>query len=357
MHAFLQVLLALILVAALFLLAFFIYNRDALQAAKTNRNPRVKTAIFKGIKDLNASGNEMYNTSDPQHPTYRAMPPAMNQGGGAEFTYNFWLQKLEGGNSGYQGLTTVHDYIDDDDLILLLRGSDKEMTTIKNVCGESVCPSANECKKNYLLKCPLIKLQGINHQYLVVEFNTVASPLAVKEGVDVNCTTQGEWISVNKYKIALDGLNDANFNSKWFMVTVVIADTDPSGILPVRNKVRVRIYVNGVLELEQYADSKRGGYDANLSPSVLLQNQGPLYVGKRKMPDTGESRFPENFYMADLTYMNYAASPDEIKALFNAGFDKSVAPSVTQSSLNEFKYKESAQNMSQARGEPQLFPI
>lgn len=347
---FLQVVLALVLVAALYLIAFWVYNKEALQANKVKRNPRVKTVIFRGIKDLSVSNNEMYNTSDPDHPTFRSLPPSVNQVGGAEFTYNFWLYKPENNQTNSVSLSPLADYIEDNDVVLVLRGSDKKLSNIKDVCGKAM-PSG---KENYLLKCPLIKLQGPNRQYLTVEFNTTTSPNAVQENTISSCNnSSGEWISVNKYKLALDGLNDANFVQKWFMVSVVIADTDPKGILPVRNKVRVRIYVNGVLELERYADSKLGGYETNTSPSVLLQNQGPLYVGKRL---STSGTFPK-IYMADLTYMNYAASPDEVKKMFETGFDKAIAASVNQSSINEYMYKNTAQNLSQARGEPQLSPI
>jgi|APGre2960657404_1045060.scaffolds.fasta_scaffold00052_22 hypothetical protein len=360
---FVQVVVAMLLVIGFFLLAFFIYNKDAIEAATVKRSVKVKTYIFRGIKDLDIANNETYDTSDRTHPTFREMPNSINQHGGAEFSYSFWMYKAEKTTTVPVLEAVVNDKLVNDDLLLLVRGSNR-LQNFKNVCNKEPQSSAN-----VMVKCPLIKFQGQRWEYLVVELNTSQNPDGVREQAVNKCnvTRSAGWGSVNAHKLALGGFDDANFIEKWFNVAVVISDTEPTDNLPVRNKVRVRIYVNGVLEMDRYVDNRLGEVTSE-NPSVLLQNHGPLHVAPtpvsftrsginvtqvtRANPKPTGTNPP--LFMANLVYMSYAASPEEIKNLYKDGFDKNIAPSVNQSTISADRYRASVENLSTTSGEPQL---
>lgn len=354
--AFVQVVVALLVVVGFFLLAFYVYNREALNVAVA-KSVKKHTYIFRGIKDLAINNNESYNTSDTTHPTYREVPNSINQLGGAEFTYSFWMYKYgktldETSADNFE--TSVNDSILESDLILFVRGS-KRNQRFKDVCKSTPADPAN-----IMTKCPLVKFQGPTWDYLVVELNTQDNPNAVKEQSRDSCkvTTAREWSKANAHKIALGGFSDTNFIDKWFMVTIVVSDTEPTDNLPVRNKIHVQIYVNGVLELDRYVDNAIGEVSSE-KPSVLLQNRGPLHVAPTITGGTGWSvstptESSDNLFMANLSYMSYAASPDDIKTLYKEGFDKIIAPSINQSEVSKDRYASTYENRSLTSGDPQL---
>jgi len=360
--AFVQIAVAIVLVVGFFLLAFFVYNKEALEAAAVQRSIKHHTYVFRGIKDLNVNNNETYDTSDRQHPTFRNMPASINQSGGAEFTYNFWVYK---GDKMGNGISKTLSFkpssgIEEDDLILFVRGSKRQQKF------NSECNTMPANANNVMVKCPLVKFQGEDWDNLVVELNTAESPDGVREQARNACgdTKARSWKRANAHKIALSGFADTNFINKWFMVTIVLTDTEPSDLLPVRNKIRVRIYVNGVLELDRYVDNTLGETTSE-NPSVILQNRGPLHVGPQIINPSGTSPSTRNavpasassidVFIANLSFMNYVAQPDEVKGLYKEYIDKVIAPAVNQSSVTVDKYRESVdKNKSITAGDPML---
>jgi hypothetical protein len=127
------------------------------------------------------------------------------------------------------------------------------------------------------------------------------------------------------------------------------------------------VYINGILELERYVDNYIGERSAE-TPSILRQNMGPLYVAPSFSPATatgngvpfaGTYGVPSNnakikLFMANLSYRNYAVTPEEVKSLYAQGFDKKVAPAVNQSDLNTDRYGSTAENKSITDGRPVL---
>ena len=246
----LQVLAAIAVVIILFIIAYFIFNREAVNAARQSAVLKNRVDVFKGVKDMAITTGESYNTVNDKAGLYIPLKPSVNQQGGIEFTYNFWLYQDQGFQASVPNTANVptDSGISVHDIILLLKGK-KDVTTYKNICGID--------KKDIFIKSPLIKLENYGDA-LTVEFNTEKSADAVREGARDTCDTiSNDWNDKNSHKISLRGIKSKPaFDKKWFMVTVVMQDTYPNDPLPFRNKIRVRIYINGVLELDQYVDNK-----------------------------------------------------------------------------------------------------
>lgn len=322
----LQVLAAVAVVLILFVIGYYIFNREALRAVRETAQLRNKVDIFTGVKDMALSSSESYNTMDPNAGLYKNLRPSVNQTGGIEYSYNFWLYKNTNFQTPPDTDTTAYSTdtgLNENDIILLLRGVDKAVP-YNNLCGVQ--------KTDVYIKAPLIKLEN-NGDSLTVEFNTKDSPDVVREGATNYCgQSKTDWNQMNSHKVSVRNLrNTDNFNSQWFMVTVVLQDTFPSDPLPFRNKARARIYINGVLELDQYIDSRLDQVDDD--PSVLKQNNGNLYVMPQinisgttttKKPSASEVN---NIMMADLSYFNYVLSNDEIIKMYQRGFNKYYAVS------------------------------
>lgn len=339
-----QVLIALVIVIVLFVVAFYIYNREYISAIQTASKLQKRVDIFKGIKDLKNNKNELYDTADKTHPTYKDLQLSVNQKGGAEFTYNFWLYKDNSISLVQDSIPVKTDQgLRTDDIVLLLKGV-KQSYTYRGLCGKT--------KTDVLVKCPLIKLQA-DLDVLAVELNTVTGPDSVHEMSRNTCSDASkDWKKMNAHMLAIEGLTKPNFDKKWFMVSVVMQDVTPVDPLPFRNRVRVLIYVNGVLELDRYVDGRLGSVGDD--PSIIRQNMGALYVAPSiKITREGQAEttvaVPDNIpekslYMADLSYFNYALPIEEIKSLHASGFTKSVAPSVadTENTRNAISQMEDA---------------
>jgi hypothetical protein len=309
-----QIIAAIAVVIILFVIGFSIYNRELVKTIQDSRRTKRVTPIFTGVLDFNGM-HPNYDTLDPSNPSYKNLSPSINQQAGAEFTYNFWFYQESDALSGKQkkGGNEFDTSLNDQELILLLKG-DPRVGTYKNVC--------NKNKTDVVIKCPLIKLsQG--GDVLSVELNTVQGIDGVRENARNVCNDlTTDWNYGNGHKLAIANMRSDNLLGKWYMVSVVIQDTSPTDPMAVRNKVRVRIYINGNLELDRFVDGKLGE-----SRSLLRQNTGNLYVNALaktsantnvSVSDVGARKV----MMGDLTYYNYALDQAEITKLVNKGFQK-----------------------------------
>lgn len=352
-----QVIIAIALAIILFVIAFSVYNQETIRAMQEAGKVRRTVPIFTGVKDLIKSQDEVFNTIDPLNPTYRNLYDSVNQPGGAEYTYNFWMyisadsfgsgKIFRNGNIAWPGTVFPDAGLTPIDatkqpkkgamfdarkpLALLLRGN-KKAYAYKNLCSNS---TQSRMKVDVLVKNPMIMLEN-NGDVLSVEVNTLETPNGVKENSRNTCDERnGDWENVNSYRVAVKGLRTSNLNN-WFMVTVVVQDTYPGDPLPMRNKVRVRIYINGEVKLDKYLDGQLGNFDGGAT--VLKNNSGNLYIAPViKMGDTeltrklsGNTNFADKIRMADLTYYNYAIDPSEVASLFENGFTTSYASSSSQ---------------------------
>lgn len=320
------------------------YNSESIKAIRDSGKTKIVTPIFQGIRDLKGSKDEIYNTLDGRNTldtNYRNLGNAVNQPAGAEFTYNFWLYIDSATNDNIfsakpdktlpssstdttsytkdttssTGAVYVPDYgISSDQFVLFMRGS-PEPVDFKSICGK--------LKKDIKIKCPLVKLEN-GCDVLTVEFNTVASDEAIVASSRNNCSeTSTDWAFMNSYKLGLKNLK-SKFPAKWFMVSVVIQDTYPQDPLPIRNKARCTIYINGAVQLDKYVDGKLNA--TNRDTSILRQNQGNLIVRPTITNSYTNTIAAKAIMMADLTYFNYVPTSDELKAMYNAQFSKVYAP-------------------------------
>lgn len=348
-----QILIAILFVIILFSIAFFVYNKEMWNALTTKGQQKVIVPIFSGIHDAYPNYGITYNTKDKTVSNYRNIQPSYNQHSGAEFTYNFWLY-IDHDGVGVadedDATYSTDSGIDANDMILVLKG-DAAIQNYRNVCGRQ--------KSDILVKCPLIKLSN-KADALVVEFNTLSGPEAVREQSRNTCSDQStDWNYMNAHKLAIHGLrkgpNSVNYNKKWFMVTVVIQDTNPSDPLPMRNKCRCRIFINGTLEMDRYADGSLGSNARD--PAVLRQNKSDLHVLLQHDPGSFIYYSERTMMMADLMYMNFAADPAQIKEMYKSGFTKEFAQMISTEDVNNPLNGANVDSISVGSSQQQLRPF
>jgi hypothetical protein len=354
MNPYIQVFLAIIIVIILFVGALMVYNKETVDAIRQSGNIKKIVPIFSGIIDFYERNDIVYNTLDPNAANYINMGNSINQVSGGEYSYNFWLYVDNTGNTIFAATndgTNTNQIFADNGLttgntntlpfVLFLRGSNKVLE-YKNQCSSnrnSLSPETNSqyYKNDVLVKSPLVKLEH-GGDVLSVEFNTLDSPDGVKDGARNTCVEiDTDWSFINQYKVGLKNMSDPNIQKQWNMISIVLQDTLPEDPYPLRNKIRCRIYINGALKLDKYVVGQLGNSG---SSKPLRMNQGNLYINPTlkinttdaSMTHTNNSTITNHtIMMADLTYYNYALTPDEISSLFAGQFNKKNATTANSS--------------------------
>ena len=90
LNIIIQVILGLFLILIMAFIAYSIYDREYINSLSVFNTNKRETKIFTGIYPYTKDGIrvETFNRSDPY---YFDLNPSVNQNGGAEYTYNFWL--------------------------------------------------------------------------------------------------------------------------------------------------------------------------------------------------------------------------------------------------------------------------
>jgi hypothetical protein len=351
MNKYIQVFCAIIIVIILFIGSMVVYNQEMVKAIRQTGTIKKTVPIFNGVIDFGINSDIQYDTLNPNAANYVNMGNSINQVSGAEYSYNFWLYVDNTAKSpnnifspSKDATNTAQVFADaglvasDNDpkslpFVLFLRGSNRVLE-YQNQCSTSTTPKK---KVDVLVKSPLVKLED-GGDILTVEFNTLNNPDGVLSGSRNTCEDiDTDWKAINQYKIGLKNIS-TEFPAQWFMITITLQDTLPSDPFPIRDKIRTRIYTNGVLKLDKYIVGKLGD-PTNVSLSPLRISQGNVYVNptlRKSDNSTGpplslsrvvNTNMKKNqIMMADLTYYNYALASQDITGLFGAQFNKKYAP-------------------------------
>lgn len=327
-----QIVFAICLVIILLIIGFATYNYEFMKAIQESSTSVIQkmVPIFVGIKDINSTSPETYTVSDKINPSYRDIQPSVNQKGGVEFSYSFWLFNKPGETvtNPSSPISPDSGYDRTNQIVLFVKGSNQQFT-YNNICSNT--------KTDYKIKCPLVKLENNNSQ-LTVEFNTLVEdtknesyPEAIKQKSRDMCEeSTTDWEKANSHKLTVGNLDSPPFNGKWILVTIVIKDTVPSDSLPYRNKAHCSIYLNNFKELDTYVDGRLYNIDnAEKSISTIKSNNGNLYF----YPDNTDGSLskgtnPKTLMIGSLTYYNYAIDQKTIEGIYTAGVPKVTAASV-----------------------------
>ena len=315
-NTILQVIMAIIVVLLLGVISYSIYNNDIrsnIYNMSVQTITKKQVPVFKGIYSY-SSGKITYNTNNPEYGDYISLDPSMNQNGGAEYSYNFWL---------YITAESAEDTV-----VLFTRGSDKKV----NYKSEHNC-DANEESSWYLVKNPLVKLfkDLDNNHGLVIELNSLNDPDGFKLNSDKPDCNSTDKLLKNASFIGIKDM-DQSYNEKWTMVTFVVQETNPTEDIIFRNKANVKIYINGILNTE-----KSVGNETTTS-TAMLHNHGKLHI------NPGSSEGDSKTMIADLLYSNYALSIDEVVTLYKAKFNTNGMIMPSRNVIEDVDYKYSSKN-------------
>lgn len=342
-----QVIIALIILLLMGYVAYNIYLIELHHMFKGNNDIRKETEIFNGIIDFHDIKELKYNTKNRAHEKYRDISPSINQQGGAEYTYNFWLYVDQ---SKIQQLKNENQK----DILLFLKG-EKIVYYNNNINYNCMYRSGDSTSTKHpvlLTKNPLVRL-SYDGKNLAVDYNNILSPDSYQNNSKYNrcdgVNNNDLWWDRNKNMI---GVYDIEFSNKWFMVTIVMKEVADNNNILTKNRAICRIYINGLLVFENKLETIYGS-NQDIYSATFKNNNSPLYINpifnmkydtpaeplalqkkNQNLPylDMSTAKYDDNKYnidnpndisgvikMGDLKYYNYALEADAINQLFRTG--------------------------------------
>lgn len=321
----LQVIIALIVLLLMGYVAYNIYVIELHKMFKGDNNIKKEIDIIQGVYDYYNNGEWKYNTINKLHNSYLDISPSINQSGGAEYSYNFWLYvnqtELKAGTNN------------DKDLALFLKG-EKEVyyNNDKNFnCAGSIHSPSAEKSITLITKNPLIRLRG-DGSALIFEYNNLLTPDSYRNNFnnekcnDKLSSSLSTWEQRNKNLL---GIYDIKFDKKWYMITFVLKElADPNDILT-NNRALCKIYINGMLMYENKIETIYGEDRRSATPK---NNNSPFYINPTFdnainsnynyfMPSTALQK-SNVVKVADLKYFNYSVNDDIILSIYNRGLNQ-----------------------------------
>lgn len=316
-----QVFLAISIILILLLISYMIYNYERMDIFKKSSKIKKKTVIFTGIYDYGSHGQQTYNTYDNNRSSYKSLVPSINQSGGAEYSYNFWLNIDR----------TQCESADAESIFLLLRGS-KIQLGYEDPSRTSNCLMADNNDKYIFIKNPLIRMNKKGTSF-IVEYNTITNPDSYRyDGKSLISCTSGEWDDKNQGLLGIYDLTSQQYNKKWFMFTLVLREITPENDILNKFKTSCKIYINGINMLDREVESPfNGEEDGMLGSAAMKHNNAPLYINPGNPFGSTSSNWQNTWgdtasspvRMADLTYFNYSLTQNEINSLFSKKFNTS----------------------------------
>jgi len=322
-NPFIQVVISLIILLLMGYIAYNIYIIELHTMFKGSGDIRKEIEISRGILDYKEATEIKFSTVNKAHFRFLDITPSTNQQGGAEYSYNFWLyvdkEKIKASNQSKQ------------DIVLFFKG--EKYTYFNNDknfnCSSTLSPTNSIRGLSIITKNPLVR---INHDgsKLAIDYNNILSPDSYQHrSFNKDCDSKsGDWNDKNSNLL---GVYDINFDSRWYMVTIVMKEISDNNNILSNNRAECKIYINGY---EVFNKKVETIYENASHSATYKNNNSPFYINPKF---NGANNSPENenpFFntagftdlntlkIGDIKYFNYAINKDVIAGLLQKGLNK-----------------------------------
>ena len=326
-----QVIISLIILLLMGYIGYNIYLIELQNMFQGENDIRKEIVILNGTYDFSNS-EVKYDTADKSEISYKNIKPSINQEGGAEYSYNFWL------NIDQEVLTKMRDS-NKKDVVLFLKG---EKNMYYNSKSNFNCANTAVANNPVILtKNPLVRLSGDGRK-IAIEYNNIYNTDSYQHGSSYkNCSfiqSVNDWNKKNKNIL---GVYDIEFNKKWFMVTIVMKEVADSNNVLSLNRASCKMYINGVKLLDKKVETK---YVNNIYSATFKNNTSPFYINPLINKDNIRDQInPYNrvtkgnsLKIADVKYYNYAINDEMISSLHNKGFNTEVAVTTAVNKMTKY---------------------
>ena len=348
LNIIIQVVLGLFLILIMAFIAYSIYDREYLNSINLFSTNKKETKIFTGIYPYDRAmiKVETFNRVDPY---YYDLNPSVNQNGGAEYSYNFWIYfNLVDTNHIVPKQSDNTDITADKYIVLFYKGV-KQLIPYNQFgysCDtyKSTSTTDKKLEKKYILvKNPLVKINN-NGEEIVIEYNNLNTPDTFNSSaVKLSCQSSETIYNSSKNKLGIKNIDTTKFNKQYNMITIVLQESPSNEEALFTNRTNCKVYFNGGLISDRSTyntDITSTEFNTNKVSTVMKKNMGNLYINPSEIltdnsedyitkisevtdDDTVTKDIP--LKMANLSYFNYALDVDEIYKLYNNGFSKELA--------------------------------
>jgi hypothetical protein len=330
---FIQIVLAIFLILIMGFIAYSIFDREYVNSIKIFNTNKHDTEIFKGIYEFD-SPMGIVETFNKDSPYYKDLNPSVNQNGGAEYSYNFWLYYniKDFNNNLIDNTAEKQKYI-----VLFYKGlQDKLPYNQYNYSCDTVDHDLKP-KANIVVKNPLVKLSNDGTE-LIVEYNNINHPDTFNSSSEkLNCRASS-LLDSKKNKLGIKDIDNRMYNKTFNMVTIVMQENPANEDELFVNRTNCKIYFNGTLISDRSTLNNELANENNTNSysTVMKKNAGYLYLNPyphfeaaginsvKTITESDEITQDVPLKMANLTYHNYALSSDDVLKLYNSKFDNTL---------------------------------
>ncbi len=341
---FIQVILAIFLLLIMGFIAYSIYDREYINSIKISNTNKKETLILDGIYEYDQPTYtvETVNKFDPR---YLNLEPSVNQNGGAEYSYNFWLYyNVKTYNSPSNATNILIDGSSNDKYIVLFYKGLRNLINYNQYDYSCDTKTTSLTPNKYLLvKNPLIKLSN-DGTHLIVEYNNINTPDTYNSSSEkLNCSRVSLYDS-KENKLGIKDINNRMYNKTFNMITVVMQELPSDEDELFVNRANCKVYFNGTLISNRSTLNNDLASENNIDTysTVMKKNIGYLYVNPyehfeelgassqyqntalRSITESDEITKDVPLKIANLSYFNYALNGDDILKLYNKKFNTNI---------------------------------
>jgi hypothetical protein len=358
-NTIIQILLAIFVILILGFIAYSIYDRDYVKSVRLYNTNKMQTKIFTGVYPFCGDGAIRLETMNRDDPYFVDINPSVNQNGGAEYSYNFWLYfnitdgkriiNRDNANNVLAAADDVNEYI-----VLFYKGV-KQLIPYKQYnysCDTINKNNTSKATKYILVKNPLVKISNDGKE-LIVEYNNISAPDTYNSSaVPLVCTDTSilnSLTELSKNKLGIKEIDTNLYNKTYNMITIVMQESPSNEEALFSNRTNCKIYFNGTLIADRSTYNNNIIEDNNINSVIstaMKKNLGSLFINpSANLKEVGiESPFLNRYInkiaknestdatradcplkMADMSYFNYVLSEGEIKLLYSKGFDEKIS--------------------------------
>lgn len=372
-----QIILSVFLILIMALISYSIYNNEYIKSIRFTNSNRKQTSVFTGILDYSKSEEISLETFNKKAPAYIDINPSINQNGGAEYSYNFWvcfnknpststLTQYTGTPTGQQAVLLPYTY-----MILFYKGEKNTLpyTSFGYECEKTTLIS--DLDNRILIKNPLVKIRN-DGQEIIVEYNNINYPDTFNNSsttIDCSISSIVDVVKLasnrSKNKFGIKDIQYNEYGQVFNMVTILFQENQKGSDSINVNNTNCKIYLNGALVADRLANVN-GFEDTivnNFNSRVMKSNLSKFYINpySLNLAKTNQLNLRPNSFIApdgitsvspllvsDLSYFNYALDDYEISNLYRLGFNNypAILPVTEQSIYNKgFNFGDSLPNM------------
>jgi len=330
-----QIILAILLLLIMALLAYSIYDSEYIKNIKFSNTNKKESLIFDGIYSFNKSMGKA-NTYDKLDPNYHDLNPSVNQNGGAEYSYNFWLYYNIINNPDGNTKINNNDITGSDKkyIILFFKGD----LNLLNYEQKGYSYDTDGNKKYLIVKNPLVKISN-DGKDIIVEYNNIHHPDTFNSSSVP--LTDNDISNLKTNKLGIKDINTNVYNKTWNMITIVMQENPINEDELFVNRTNCKVYFNATLVSDRSTlnNNLLDSSDTKTNSTVMKKNAGNLYINPTS-DLTNKGLSTEHYVnelisektetdglnkdiplkMANLSYFNYSLTSDEILKLYKKRF-------------------------------------